>query len=286
MANDLVPVDRDHALQALGMTEDQLEALGHLKNVSKPADQARALLRFPAVQEELKRSMHRAWGNAERAEAALVRAVVSSPDLLTYPRLGLYRAMMDCAALGLSPTGQRGGGWLIPRNGQVIFQPSFTGVLSMVRRAIEVIDVRAEMVRGRDAFEYHPMDPVPIRHVIDHRLTEQERGERIAVWAAIRTPHGGVFPAVLGRDDMARLLAHVEKTNKGRLGPAWKNWPDEMYKRSALLRAAKYAPVREADMEPMERLGKVIAAEVGEEDDETAGPVVDATVTEMEENVG
>lgn len=273
MENALVPVTPAEAMDILGLTEAQVQAVQHIKNLQKPADQARALLAYPSVHEQMKSLMHRAWGDYGRLEAALISAVAQNPKLLDYPRTGLYMAMIQCAQLGLAPTGQRGGGWLIPRDGQIIFQPSYTGVLQLVRRACAVKDVRRGVVREQDEFSYDPTAENPIRHEIDWKKTEEQRGDRMVAWALIRTENGGAYPGVLLKDDMQRILQHVEKASRGRVSPAWKNWTDEMFMRSALLRATKLAPTKGADMdEDLENMGRVISAETAEplESDEPA----------------
>lgn len=271
MSNALVPVTKEEALKTLGLTEQQVESLAHIKDLSRPADTVRALLKYPSVQDQMRAVMHRAWGSYDKLEAALVGAVAENPSLLNYPRPSLMLAMIQAAQLGLAPTGQRGGGWLIPRKGVITFQLSYTGVLHLVRRACPVRDVRAGMARARDVFSFDPVADVPIQHKQDFGLSEEERGERMVAWALIRTENAGAYPGVLGKDDMARILEHVKASSKGSLSHAWKTWTDQMYQRSALLRAAKLAPTKGADMdEDLENMGRVLHAETAEEDTEAA----------------
>lgn len=156
-----------------------------------------------------------------------------------------YRAVLEAARLGLEPTGAVGGGWLIPRwNGkakcqEAHFQTSYLGELKIIRRAMKTDRVVVECVYEADEFVYEPTNlDQPIRHV--PAIMRRDRGELVLAYALIRLVDGSQYGAVINEDDIDRAKLSSESADKD-FSP-WNRHEPEMWKKTALRRACKYAP--------------------------------------------
>lgn len=257
MTEQKMMVTAADAAKQMGLDKDVQVFIEAAQEAAEPWDQMRALLKYPGFQQLVKPGINRAWGGLDKFEAVMTQVAVSNPDILMCRRDSIYMALMECARLGLAPTGQRDGGWLIPRKGSAVFQISFQGVLQVVRRAIKTQDVVADVVRERDEFRVDVPNKV-VEHTYDLRAEEKDRGAIVAAWAKITTEAGGVYLGLLNRTELAKIKRLGQ-------GPAWKLWESEMFKRSAVVRAAKYAPQRSNDLSELDAaMGREYRADSGE----------------------
>lgn len=176
--------------------------------------------------------------------AVIIQALMSNPDLQECQPASILHAALQCARLGIEPLGQREGGWLIPRREKgilkAVFQISYDGLIRVIAGAVDLIDVRSEVVRKSDRFRYIPTSPEPLEHEIDPSVDPKERGDIMGAWAMIRQaqgPHVGCYSQFL-------RIEEIEKRRRmGFAGsPAWKNHFEAMARKTALASAFKLAP--------------------------------------------
>jgi recombination protein RecT len=181
----------------------------------------------------------------ERFRRVVATAIGSNPDLLAADRRTLFAAATMAAQDGLLPDGREGA--LVIYNTKmndgdrevwvkaVRWMPMVAGVLKKVRQSGELLDVSVQVVYAKDRFQYQLGDDARIVHVPD--IEEEDRGELRYVYAIARTKDGGTYREVMTRKQVDQIRA----ASKSQKGP-WKDWYEEMARKSVLRRLAKFLP--------------------------------------------
>lgn len=180
----------------------------------------------------------------ERMLRVTMTAVQRTPALLECDRLSLARAVIECSELGLEPSSVLGHAFLVPYKNrktgrsEVQLQVGYKGFIALARRSGEVTSISAAVVREGDVFEYER----GTKEFLRHRPCESSEGAVTHVWACAHLKDGGTPPfEVLS-------LQEVEKVRKGspagqRSDSPWATHWDEMAKKTAIRRLAKYLPL-------------------------------------------
>lgn len=184
--------------------------------------------------------------NAAMRPEDLVRlclmAASRQPELLQCTQESVLRALMDAAALGIRPGGLMGRGYLLPRRNNKVkpsvlecyFDPGWRGLIDIARRSGEIKSVAAHVVYAKDRFHV-AFGSTPR---LDHEpVLEGDRGEIVAAYAIAEFKDGSVQTEVLTKGDIHKIRAVSAAEN----GP-WKDWEDEMSRKSAVRRLCKYLP--------------------------------------------
>ncbi len=203
------------------------------------------------------------WGALFPTPQALARfrrvvatAVGGNPDLLTADRRSLWQACTQAAQDELMPD-SREGALVIYNvkfkiktqgdNGRVVekdewrkvvrWMPMVAGVLKRIRKSGELLDISVQAVHAEDQFKYQLGDEAKIIHVPN--IEAEDRGELRFVYAIARTKDGGIYREVMSRKQVDEVRA-ASKTNT--YGP-WKDWYEEMARKSVIRRIAKFLPM-------------------------------------------
>jgi recombination protein RecT len=181
-------------------------------------------------------------------------AASRQPTLFECTQTSILRALMDAAAMGISPGGTMGRGWLVPRKNKKVephvmeacFDPGWRGLIDIAKRSGLVKSIRAKVVYEGDVFEYEEGSNPHVHHVPNMALGEPESdddfanpelGRVIAAYAIAVFADGDVLIEVLRKSDIERIRA----VSMASAGP-WSSWYDEMARKSAVRRLAKYLP--------------------------------------------
>lgn len=204
---------------------------------------------------------------ADRFKRVVMTAVNMNPDLQNADRRSLYNSALKAASDGLLPDGREGALVIFKTkqkkrldNGQtqeiwvqaVQWMPMVFGIIKKLRQSGEIASITArcvyenEIKQGR--FEFKIVDG-------EEKLTHDpilvgERGKMVLVYATARFKDGTVQNEPLTLADVEKARA-VSKTGKSEFGP-WANWYDEMARKTAIRRLAKYLPLSAEDMRVFE----------------------------------
>lgn len=184
----------------------------------------------------------------ERFVRVVVTAIQSNPDLQRANPDSVLGAALKCAQDGLLPDGREAA--LVVYNTKVKnpdtgrdewvkkaqYLPMIAGVLAKVRRSGELLTISSHIVYEQDAFTYILGDDERIEH---QPFMGGDRGKAIAAYAVAKTKDGGIYREVmtLGQIEQVRNVSRAKDS-----GP-WKDWWDEMARKTVLRRLAKRLPM-------------------------------------------
>jgi recombination protein RecT len=191
----------------------------------------------------------------ERFMRVVLTAVNGNPELLDADRRSLFEASMKAAQDGLLPDGRDGafvtfktkvkkGGqdhWILKAQ----WLPMVGGILKKVRNSGELLTISAHVVYERDDFAYVLGDEERIEH---SPCLEADRGKPRLVYAIAKTKDGGIYREVM-------TIAEVEKVrnvSRAKDNGPWRDWWDEMAKKTVIRRLAKRLPTS-ADLDDLIR---------------------------------
>ncbi|MBX3490856.1 recombinase RecT [Parvibaculum sp.] len=181
---------------------------------------------------------------------AVAHAVAKNPDLLRADRRSLINAGIEAAQDGLLPDGREGTFNIYnnkvkrkDKDGRekeewikfVKWMPMIRGLTKKVLETGKVKEFSTRVVYANDTFEVFLGDDERIVHKMN---VTGDRGEIIAVYAILKQTNGGIEREVMTRADLDRVKAVSKATN----GP-WKDWYDEMGRKSVGRRLLKRIPL-------------------------------------------
>ena len=148
----------------------------------------------------------------------------------------IYLGLLACAVTGLEPGALRGEAYLVPFAGKAQFMPGWKGLVKQARRSREVDAIVANVVRENDVFDID----LGTANAIIHKPVLRDRGPVIGAYA-IATMKGGFRELEwLDREDLEKIK---RVATKRAVTPAWKDWEDQMQRKSAIRRLAKRLPL-------------------------------------------
>lgn len=193
----------------------------------------------------------------ERFERTVLTAVNLTPALLNADRRSLYNACAKAASDGLLPDGRDGA--LVIFNTKekddddreryikkVQWMPMVAGIIKKARQSGEIASLgarivfQAEIDQGR--FMHKVVDGIP---KVDHDpILWGERGNPVLVYSFVQFKDGMVDFEFLHADDVNKIRRVSKSKDKdgNSYGP-WKDWQEEMWKKSAIRRHAKRLPI-------------------------------------------
>lgn len=182
----------------------------------------------------------------ERFMRVVMTAVGGNADLMNADRRSLFESAMKAAQDGLLPDGRDGA--LVIFNAKVKeggkdvwikkvqWMPMVGGILKKIRNSGELLSLSAYVVYESDEFQYTLGDEETIIH---RPCLDSDRGDAKLVYAIAKTKDGGIYREIMTLKDVEKVRA-VSKT--GSNGP-WKDWWDEMAKKTVIRRLAKRLPM-------------------------------------------
>jgi len=184
----------------------------------------------------------------------VVGAISNNQDILQCDRGTIYAACQKAAQDGLILDNREAA--LVKFNtkdGKVCqYMPMVGGLLKKLRNSGQLSTIRAETVHENDVFSFNPaMEEIP-NHKPDWFEKDGPRGDMIGVYAVAKMKDGGVIVEIMNKTDLdkVRKVSRSGNDDKGNPKGIWKQWPEEMAKKSVLRRIAKYLP-SSADIDQM-----------------------------------
>jgi len=164
--------------------------------------------------------------------------IQQNPAVCEADRQSLYLAIQRCAGDGLLPDGREAA--LAIYGGKVNYMPMVLGIIK--RLATAGITIDAQVVKEHDDFEQEFGDDARIVHKAP-RLG-QPRGPLIGAYAIAKLPNGMVMREVMDKDQIEQVRTSSRSANAG----PWKQWYDEMARKTVLRRLAKRLPIIDASV--------------------------------------
>jgi recombination protein RecT len=180
-------------------------------------------------------------------------AVMADPMLLLADRVSLFEACLNAANDGLVPDKKEGA--LVVYNTKapkanrndpdkwikkVQWLPMVRGVITKIYRTDKVKSVSLDIVYGGDEFKYWTDDQG--EHLIHVPAESRDKNIVRRVYAMVvmkESEGGGVFAEPLDMDEIDRVRKASKNSEKG----PWVDWPEEMWKKTAIKRLAKRLPI-------------------------------------------
>lgn len=142
-------------------------------------------------------------------------------------------AIINVAAIGITLNPASKLAYLVPRDGGVHLDISYMGLLHLAQVSGAIQWGQCRLVHANDTYESNGLDKAPT-----HKYNAfGERGPVVGGYCTVKTQQGDYLT-----DEMSLAeIKQVENTSKAKNGP-WKNWWEEMARKTIVKRAAKYWP--------------------------------------------
>jgi phage RecT family recombinase len=127
--------------------------------------------------------------------------------------------------------------YLIPYGTELTLRPSYKGMIKRVIDAKVADHIYAEVVRKKDFRRFKSGEKRELLHRFDP--FDLKRGEIVGSYSYATLSNGIKDWEALSLDDIEAIKGAAKRTGKGRLGPAWQAFEEEMLKKSAMRRHMK-----------------------------------------------
>jgi recombination protein RecT len=158
-------------------------------------------------------------------------------DVATKNPLSVRLAMLNLAATGLSLNPAHKFAFLVPRDGAIVLEISYIGLLKIATDTGAIAWGRAEVVHDGDAFIYHGPARAP-EHSCD---PFHDRGEIIGAYCIAKTTGGDMLTEVISRAQIETIRGKSDLFSRKGSGP-WAEFFSEMCKKAVIKRAQKTWP--------------------------------------------
>lgn len=142
-------------------------------------------------------------------------------------------AIINVAAVGITLNPASKLAYLVPRDGMVCLDISYMGLLHLAQSAGSILWGQCKLVYSNDTYESNGLDTAPT-----HKYNAfGDRGSVVGGYCTVKTPGGDYLTEEMS---LAEIKA-TEATSKAKNGP-WKNFWEEMARKTIVKRASKYWP--------------------------------------------
>jgi len=173
----------------------------------------------------------------DRITKIIISATLRQPKLLECEPASILKAAMTATSLGLECDGVLGGAYLVPYGREAQFIIGYRGLIELARRSGNIVSIEAHIVRRGDTFRCKLGTEGSIEHEPDWEA--RELGEMFCVYAVAKFKDGGHQFEVMTK---AQVDAIRKSSKAGNFGP-WKDHYEEMARKTAVRRLAKYLPL-------------------------------------------
>lgn len=187
----------------------------------------------------------------------------TNPTSVTY-------AMFNVAAVGITLNPARKLAYLVPRDGEVLLDISYRGLIHIARQEGAISKAKAEIVCENDHFEYRG----PFREPV-HQFNpfSKERGDIVGVYCHAILPDGSSMVETMPIDEVWKIrdlsMAYARKKS----GP-WITFQEEMIKKTVIKRASKTWPDAPRLAEAIQYLDQVAGEGIIDAEGQEASPII------------
>ncbi|HEE0040058.1 TPA: recombinase RecT [Citrobacter freundii] len=156
----------------------------------------------------------------------LAKTALSNP-------ISAQNAIINVAAIGITLNPASKLAYLVPRDGMVCLDISYMGLLHLAQSTGSIKWGQCKLVYSNDTYESNGLDTAPT-----HKYNAfGDRGEVVGGYCTVKTADGDYLTEEMS---LAEIKA-TEATSKAKNGP-WKNFWEEMARKTIVKRASKYWP--------------------------------------------
>lgn len=142
-------------------------------------------------------------------------------------------AIINVAAIGITLNPASKLAYLVPRDGMVCLDISYMGLLHLAQATGSIKWGQCKLVYSNDTYESNGLDTAPT-----HKYNAfGDRGSVVGGYCTVKTADGDYLTEEMS---LAEIKA-TEATSKAKNGP-WKNFWEEMARKTIVKRASKYWP--------------------------------------------
>lgn len=142
-------------------------------------------------------------------------------------------AIINVAAIGITLNPASKLAYLVPRDGMVCLDISYMGLLHLAQSTGSIRWGQCKLVYSNDTYESNGLDTAPT-----HKYNAfGDRGDVVGGYCTVKTADGDYLTEEMS---VAEIKA-TEATSKAKNGP-WKNFWEEMARKTIVKRASKYWP--------------------------------------------
>lgn len=167
----------------------------------------------------------------------------------------VHLAMINVASTGLTLNPANAYAYLVPRDGAIVLDISYKGLIKIATDTGSIEWARADVVHEADTFTYRGPAVVP-EHTSDP--FKSDRGDIVGVYCIAKTKHGDVLTEVMDRAEIEKIrgksMAYVRGKAQNKSGGPWDEWFVQMCKKAIIKRASKTWPYTDQ----IDRLGEAI----------------------------
>lgn len=150
-------------------------------------------------------------------------------------------AMINVASTGLTLNPANAYAYLVPRDGKILLDISYKGLIKIATDSGAVTWVRADIVYADDTFTYHGPASMP-EHTADPFKTD--RGAIVGCYCIAKTKDGDILTETMPIAELEKIRdksTAFTRGKEGRKGP-WEEWFEQMCKKAVIKRASKTWP--------------------------------------------
>ncbi|MCM8736639.1 recombinase RecT [Azospirillum sp. A1-3] len=199
----------------------------------------------------------------DRFKRVALTAINKNPGLLSADKRSLMGAFVMAAQDGLLPDGREGA--IVMYGNQAQWMPMVYGIIKKMRNSGELASIGAHAVYAKDRFKYVLGDDERIEH---EPTMADDRGPMVAVYATAKLKDGTIQREVMMRADVEK----VRQSSRAKNGGPWKDWYEEMARKTVVRRLSKYLPMSTEVEQVLRRDDALYAVSSGSGAPQIAGP--------------
>lgn len=170
----------------------------------------------------------------EKFARVAISVMRSNPTLQKCTPMSIMSSLSKAASDGLMPDGRECA--LVPYGDQANYQPMVKGILKLIRNSGEIASIQPDVVYTNDHFKFWKDESGT--HLQHEPYLDGDRGEFKLAYSIAKTKDGEVIVTVMTKQEVEK----VRNSSRSKDSPTWKNWYDEMAKKTVLRRQAKILP--------------------------------------------
>lgn len=151
-------------------------------------------------------------------------------------------AIQNLAAIGVTLNPAEKMAYLLPRNGEIVYDISYRGMLDVATRSGAIVWAKVELVYEADTFVYKGADTEPVFEC-DPFTPPQQRGALKGGFIKYKLPSGDKLVTVMRMDEIVQARNTSASWKSYQSGNSkscvWIDWWEEMVKKTIIKRAWK-----------------------------------------------
>ena len=179
-----------------------------------------------------------------KTEAHFASQQLSKNNFVTETALknpaSLQAAMINVAAIGLSLNPANKEAYLVPRDNAIHLDVSYTGLIKLATDTGSILWVQSKIVHDNDTFSDNGAGEKPT-HLSN---TFKDPGKAIGVYCVAKTVDGDYLTTTMSAEEIeaVRQTSKAAMSVRGGAYSPWSTFPEEMWKKVVIKRAAKTWP--------------------------------------------